>query len=171
MFQVVWYPQWDISFACAIAHPDIRTKSADIMDSDTLHIIGLPSTPHPPKVSEVNCSSVSVTWNASRENGSPVTNYTVRYREIDNVITDSEYLPWEVYNTVDTTALLEGLQPGAIYAVSVGAENAVGESPFSDISLLVTRLPGEWVMLEDVIVRTGCIYIDFTIEMERYLGH
>ena len=54
-----------------------------------------------------------------------------------------DYVPWIMGNFSENYAVLTGLLPGIMYLVSVGAQNQVGTSPFSEVSTAVTNSPGE----------------------------
>ncbi len=111
--------------------------------SPILRNLGAPSTPHRPRVNNLNCSSVIVTWDASYYNGSPIALYSLRFRLIENIITDSEFVPWEEFNTTDASVAITSLMPGSIYLIGIRAINDFGSSAFSESVTVVTRLPGK----------------------------
>lgn len=121
------------------------TNLQHIFDLECMYIsIGTPSTPNSPLVTQSDCQSVTVSWEESRNNGGySITSYRLRYRPIENIITSSDYTPWNTTTLSKTQAVLDGLLPGTIYLINVAATSEGGTSPFSESVAAVTNTPGQ----------------------------
>ncbi len=94
----------------------------------TITKASLPTAPNPPRALKPNLTSILFSWSPPDDTGgSAVTGYRFNVQhtgfEID--------LPRS-----QTTFLVEFLQPGKCFKVRVKAKNVVGESPYSNWSLL-----------------------------------
>ena len=130
-------------------------KQCNFIATCMYSIIGAPSVPNPPRVSHVTCSSVMVSWNTSLDNGGPMVHYIVRYRPIESIITDLEYIPWCQQNTSDVRTLINDLLPGAIYLVGVEAHNDIGSSASSESTLFITQSPGKANNMAALLISCG----------------
>ncbi|MGC5629130.1 Ig-like domain-containing protein [Georgenia sp. Z1344] len=81
----------------------------------TMNVVGVPGTPTPPRVQEVQDGAVVLTWAAPVANGSPITGYTV----------DTAGHRQECGTT---TCTIGGLTNGQEYTFTVIATNEVGDS-------------------------------------------
>ncbi len=89
--------------------------------------------------------SANVTWNAPSSGGSPMTSYTI------TPYIGATAQPPTVVAAPATSAVVPGLTNGTTYTFTVTATNAVGSSPASAATGLVTPSPepqGEWSSLQ-----------------------
>lgn len=93
-------------------------------------------------MTNLSCSSVTLTWDPPADNSSPITRYTLRHRPIDDT---SGYVPWTEQNITGVEGTISGLGGGLLYLVSLGAQNEVGASPFSESRIIVTQSPGKYI--------------------------
>ena len=83
-----------------------------------------PSAPTIVSVEATSSTSISVQWNASKnDGGSPITGYVVEYRPTSNPSFETQVVARDVFSVT-----LDGLTPSTEYDVRVRGENAVGRS-------------------------------------------
>lgn len=95
---------------------------------------GAPAPPGPPSCSERGSTedSVTLSWPASAENGSPIERYVL---EID----DGSGGDYRIaYSGLEATCTVSGLDPGRSYRVRVKAENAEGCSVWGPVGAAAT---------------------------------
>ena len=94
-----------------------------------------PSAPRDIHVTSAEDSSVSLSWNAPKDDGgSEVTQYVVEKRE-------ALRMSWQQAATVPartTQATIAGLDQGVAYVFRVSAVNAVGTGPADELAKAVT---------------------------------
>ena len=85
-----------------------------------------PQAPAAPSVSKTAGTSLTVTWSAPANEGSPITDYDVRYRRKGDAL-------WvdHAHEGTAVTATITGLIEGAIYEAQVRASNKVGTTEWS----------------------------------------
>ena len=98
-----------------------------------------PSAPAIVSVEATSSTSISVQWNASKnDRGSPITGYVVEYRPTSNLSFETQVIARDVFSTS-----LDGLTPSTEYDVRVRGQNAVGHSEPS--ATLQTKTDGELI--------------------------
>ena len=105
---------------------------------------GPPDTPAPPSLridiaaDAATLSAGEVYWTEPSDNGGGITSYDLQYRE-------SGTAAWTTLNTTNTTVPLSGFSLHDVYEARVRANNAHGESAYSDIATI--RLSPRWLYL------------------------
>jgi hypothetical protein len=88
--------------------------------------VGVPGAPGNYRVTGSTASSLSVAWDASVANGSPVTGYRVEYG------TDGVNFPTgQSYGAGTTSGTISGLSASTLYYTRIKATSALGDSPYS----------------------------------------
>ena len=106
--------------------------------------LGTPTVPHAPNVDSTLCSSLTLTWKVPNNRGSPITHYTVRYRQPSLDAWNEVNVSGKPSNVQVTT--LENLLPTTLYVIQVSAANEVGNSGFSDVTNAWITYPGTSVL-------------------------
>jgi len=110
----------------------INAKGVGLRSLATLPVtIGTPAAPKSPVAVPGN-GAVTVSWNASANNGSNLTAYTITAYNFGKVFTSQTFGP----NA--TTATMTGLSNGGTYTFTVSASNALGTGPESLPTALAT---------------------------------
>lgn len=88
----------------------------------------VPDMPGPLMCHHATETSLQLGWNAVKDNGSPITSYSVEMQE--PVAPGSRRMPPPqiVYNSIETTCTVSGLSPATLYSFKVRAHNDVGAS-------------------------------------------
>lgn len=92
-----------------------------------------PSRPEAPTVVANGQGMLLVSWDPPADGGSPITNYSVRWRPVDG--STSVFDP-----VVGTTHQLTGLLQGVAYEVEVRASNEIGNSGWGDTTTTFTYI-------------------------------
>ena len=94
-----------------------------------------PSAPSRPSVTATTGSGkkLDMTWREPGNNGPPITDYDIQYREVGGA--DDDWLNWphgsDGSDSTETTTTITGLDPRTRYEVEVQATNDEGTSPWS----------------------------------------
>ncbi|GFW14902.1 down syndrome cell adhesion molecule-like protein Dscam2 [Trichonephila clavipes] len=91
-----------------------------------LTIQDIPDAPQSTEVHDVSSRSVRLSWNKPFDGNSPITQYTVMWRQVGGQGTGG---PLTVPGT-ETTLVIRGLKPKTRYFFRVKCENSLGESQF-----------------------------------------
>ena len=123
-----------------LARNDIGDSPWSVSSRGTPNVIPpgertVPGTPSPPMVT-TSVEQLLVSWGAPANGGSPITGYDVEYRRVGVTV-------WSTWSHTGTTTAttITGLTNGLEYEVRVRAENAVGDSSWSDSALGVPTPP------------------------------
>ena len=92
-----------------------------------------PGKPDPPGVT-AGKHSLAVTWTKPSNTGPAISDYDVQYRKAGRVVWSSHS-----FSGTGTTTTIRGLSSNTKYEVQVRAENADGESPWSDSGTADTK--------------------------------
>eukprot|EP01147_Barroeca_monosierra_P004068 gene4068-8448_t len=87
-----------------------------------------PLAPTKLRAVNVNSSSISLSWNPSSDQGSPLIGYKVEYNDSSMLIEPS-----------DCQCTLASLKPGTLYRIRVQAQNEIGDGPFSQTIEILTK--------------------------------
>ena len=91
-------------------------------------VVGVPRVPAAPAVTAAGATSLTVIWTAPSDNGSAIVDYDVGYRIADSGAAWTDH----PFAGTATTTTVDGLERATAYEVRVRAENANGESGYSD---------------------------------------
>ena len=96
--------------------------------------VAVPEKPPAPRVTAAGSATLVVRWTAPTDNGAPVTDYDVHYRQ-------SGVSSWQVrlHSGTATQTTLTGLRASTEYEVQVRAGNRVGDGPWSESGTGATR--------------------------------
>ena len=83
--------------------------------------------------------TIVLTWTAPNDNGSPITDYKVRYCKYDNGWKSRNWTDLASTGSTSTSHTVTGLESGALYRFRVVATNSVGDSGTSRVAQ--TRAP------------------------------
>lgn len=119
-------------YACTAQTPvDNVTATAELV------IRGPPGPPGGVRVDEVTASSVRVTWSHGTDNLSPISTYSVQYRDTSGDWRDASTAPVNVEGNAEM-ATVTNLTPWTEYEFRVTATNTLGTGPPSAASPRVT---------------------------------
>uniref|UniRef100_A0A671RTN3 Contactin-1a-like n=1 Tax=Sinocyclocheilus anshuiensis TaxID=1608454 RepID=A0A671RTN3_9TELE len=140
-------------YSCTAQTPvDNVTASAELV------VRGPPGPPGGVRVDEVMTSSVRVTWSHGTDNLSPISKYSVQYRDV------REQQDWRDTSTLNVEGNAEmssviNLTPWTEYEFRVIATNTLGTGPPSDPSpKITTREASEKLVMQNVLFE--CIVIN-----------
>ena len=111
----------------ALGEPSSATVT--ILDNDS-DAVAVPDAPARPGIVAVSPTMLDVTWLAPLDNGTPLTGYALRYRELGAAQWTRR--PGKI-EPGTAEARIEGLAPGTVYQVEVQARNARGPGAWSDL--------------------------------------
>jgi hypothetical protein len=116
------------------------------MQSDPLAV---PDAPSAPEFRVVDDATLELVWGSVRPNGSPILRYVVEMQK-----RSGEDSPFEsVYSGSATSCTVAQLPRGASYLFRVRAENGMGSSKVSPVSMFVTA-PGNSAIC--TLISSGC---------------
>ena len=140
--------------ATPVAPADVQVPTAPATPVAPPVVVQAPSAPTGVGASSVSSltptsAQATVTWTPGSDGGSPITGYTVRVNETGQLV-----------NAPGTSATVTGLRPGTQYTFSVAAANAVGTSPWSAPSAVVTPPAPQAELVVKPVSRRGSLYAD-----------
>lgn len=106
----------------------------------------VPSIPDQPSVLRltlVDKFAITVAWDAPLANGSPLLHYVIRTSQMSSLIVggyDMRAVPDTHVPAKYTSKTIENLQPGIQYMLQIAAVNAIGSSPFSELTAPIETL-------------------------------
>ncbi|XP_035212240.1 Down syndrome cell adhesion molecule-like protein Dscam2, partial [Stegodyphus dumicola] len=100
-----------------------------------LTVQDIPDAPQNLEVHDISSRSVRLTWNKPFDGNSPILQYTVMWRQINDKINEETFLGEIAGGPVtipgsETTLTVRGLRPKTRYFFRVKCENSLGESQF-----------------------------------------
>uniref|UniRef100_A0A671RT23 Contactin-1a-like n=1 Tax=Sinocyclocheilus anshuiensis TaxID=1608454 RepID=A0A671RT23_9TELE len=142
-------------YSCTAQTPvDNVTASAELV------VRGPPGPPGGVRVDEVMTSSVRVTWSHGTDNLSPISKYSVQYRDVreQQDWRDTSTSPVNVEGNAEMSSVIN-LTPWTEYEFRVIATNTLGTGPPSDPSpKITTREASEKLVMQNVLFE--CIVIN-----------
>lgn len=106
----------------------------------------VPSSPDQPSVlcpTNVDKFAISVSWEVPLANGSPLLHYVIRTQQVSSLAVggyDMHAVPDAHVPAKYTSKMIENLQPGIQYTLQIAAVNAIGSSPFSELTAPIETL-------------------------------
>lgn len=106
----------------------------------------VPSSPDQPSflcLAHVDKFAITVSWDVPLANGSPLLHYVIRTHQVSSLVLGG----YDIRAVFDahvpakyTSKTVENLQPGIQYTLEIAAVNAIGSSPFSDLTAPIETL-------------------------------
>ncbi len=142
-------------------HTDVLSLTVNVTD------VSPPDAPDAPSVGRSSgdpAGSLDVSWTAPADNGGPIVDYDVRYREAGTTA-------WRdhAFNGTGASTTIAGLKAATTYEVQVMARNAEGDGAWSDSGRGTTHDPStvrETVTMADAAAPEGGV-LTFAVRLNR----